>query len=67
MAEESIAYDRQEFNLIKKSFKAMDDVATKIAQETAFELAQFAAAEIRKAAYTRYVNPAAVRKIADGV
>ena len=67
MAEESIAYDRQEFNLIRKSFKAMDDVATKIAQETGFELAQFAAAEIRKAAYTRYVNPAAVRKIADGV
>ena len=67
MAQETIAYDSQEFNLIKKSFKAMDDAAIKVAQETGFELAQFAAGEIRKAAYARYVNPTAVRRIADGV
>jgi len=67
MAEDSIAYDRQELGQIKRAFKAMDDVATKVAQESGFEFAQFAAREIREAAYTRYVNPAAVRRIADGV
>ncbi len=37
------------------------------AKKMGYELAQYAAQEVRKAALTRTVNPVAVRRIADGV
>lgn len=67
MMEGSIAYDRKELNQIFKAFKAMDDEATKVAQETGYELAKLVSEEVKKTAYERTVNPKAVRRIADGV
>lgn len=64
--EGSIAYDKKELNQILKSFKAMDDQATKAAQEIGFELAKVAGDKIKETAYTRTVNATGVRRIADG-
>ena len=52
--------------LLKAAFKNMDELATKAAKETGYELAQFASSEVKKAGYTRYINPAAVKRIVDG-
>lgn len=64
--EAGIAYDEKELRQILKAFKAMDDEAVKVAQETGAELAQWLFGEIREAGYARYINPTAVRRIADG-
>lgn len=64
--EQGIAYDKKELSQILRAFKAMDEEATKVAQETGYELSQFVAGEIKKEAYSRYVNPEAVRRIVDG-
>ena len=45
----------------------MDEQATDEAKKMGYELAQYAAQEVRKTALTRTVNPVAVRRIADGV
>lgn len=67
MADEVIAYDRQELRSITKAFKAMDETAIKQAQQLSNGLAQYAADQIRVAAYGRYKGAAAVQRIADGV
>jgi hypothetical protein len=64
--EQGIAYDRKELAQILKAFKAMDDEATKTAQEVGFEFSKWIFGEIKEAGYTRYINPAAVRRIVDG-
>ena len=66
MAEEGLTYDKAELRQLLRAFKAMDDEATKAAAETGFELSTFVAGEIKKAAYSRYVNPEAVKRIVDG-
>ena len=64
--EQGTAYDRKELAQILKAFKAMDDEATKVAAETGYEFSKFTAGEIKKAGYSRYINPEAVRRIVDG-
>jgi hypothetical protein len=64
--EQGMAYDRKELAQLIRAFKAMDAEATKVAAETGFEFSQWTANEIRQAGYSRYINPAAVRRIVDG-
>jgi hypothetical protein len=66
MAEEGLTYDKAQLNQLIRAFKAMDDEAAKVAAETGFEFSNWVAAEIQKTAYSRYVNPTAVRRIVDG-
>lgn len=67
MAESKIGFDKKELRSVIGAFKAMDDQATDEAKKMGYELAQYAAQEVRKAALTRTVNQTAVRRIADGV
>jgi len=64
--EQGLAYDRKELSQLIRAFKAMDEQATQVAQDTGFELSQWVSGEIREAGYTRYINPKAVRRIVDG-
>lgn len=66
MTEAGIAFDKQELSQILKSFKAMDEEATKAGQEIGFELAKFADKEIKAFGYTRTKNSAGVRRVVDG-
>lgn len=67
MAETKIAFDKKELRSVIGAFKAMDEQATDEAKKMGFELATYAANEIRKTSLTRTVNPVAVQRIADGV
>lgn len=67
MTESKIAFDKKELRSVIGAFKAMDDQATDEAKKMGYELAQYAAQEVRKTALSRTVNPTAVRRIADGV
>jgi hypothetical protein len=67
VAETKIAFDKKELRSVIGAFKAMDEQATDEAKKMGYELANYAANEIRKASITRTVNPAAVQRIADGV
>lgn len=67
MTELKVAFDKKELRSVISAFKAMDDQATEEAKKMGFELANYAAQEVRKASLTRTVNPTAVRRIADGV
>lgn len=67
MANEAIAYDRQELRAIIKAFKAMDDTAIKEANEVGSRLALYAANEIKKEAANRRRNNAGSRRVAEGV
>ena len=67
MAEMKLAFDKKELRSVIGAFKAMDSQATDEAKKMGYELAQYAAQEVRKAALTRTVNATAVRRIADGV
>lgn len=66
MAQETIAYDRQELNALKRQWKYMDEAALKATKETGYELSTFVASEIKKAGYARYVNAAGVKRLVDG-
>jgi hypothetical protein len=50
MAKEAISYDKAELNAIKKSFKAMDEEATKQANKASSELAEYVKGKIVDAA-----------------
>jgi hypothetical protein len=50
MASEAISYDKAELNAIKKSFKAMDEEATKQANTASSELAEYVKGKIVDAA-----------------
>ncbi len=67
MADEAIAYDRRELRNIVQAFKAMDEESKKQAQRLSNSLAQFAADEIKQAAYNRFKAASAVQRVADGV
>lgn len=67
MTELKVAFDKKELRSVIGAFKAMDDQATEEAKKMGYELANYAAQEVRKASLTRTVNPTAVRRIADGV
>lgn len=67
MTEPGLAFDKKQLRSVISAFKAMDDQATDEAKKMGYELAQYAAQEVRKAALSRTVNPVAVRRIADGV
>lgn len=62
----AIAYDPKELRSIIKAFDAMDDEATKVAQESGFEFSKWVESEIKKAAYTRTVNATGVKRLVDG-
>ena len=67
MANETIAYDRNDIRGILKAFKAMDDQATEEARAQSAALAYFASEEIKQAAGTRTKSGKAVQRVADGV
>jgi hypothetical protein len=67
VTEPSIAFDKRELGLIIRAFKAMSEQAQEEGKKIGYDLAQYAAQEVRKTALTRTVNPVAVRRIADGV
>jgi len=67
VTEPGLAFDKKQLRSVISAFKAMDDQATDEAKKMGYELAQYAAQEVRKAALSRTVNPVAVRRIADGV
>ncbi len=67
MTEPALAFNKKELRSVISAFKLMDDQATDEAKKMGYELAQYAAQEVRKTALTRTVNPTAVRRIADGV
>jgi hypothetical protein len=67
MANETIAYDRNDIRGILKAFKAMDDQATEEARAQSAALAYFASEEIKAAARTRTKSGKAVQRVADGV
>jgi hypothetical protein len=50
MAKDAISYDKAELNAIKKSFKAMDEEATKQANKVSSELAEYVKGKIVDAA-----------------
>ena len=67
MAGETIAYDRAELRSIIKAFGAMDDEAVAQAKTQSSALAEYAAGQIKSAAYGREVAATAVRRVAEGV
>ena len=67
MANETIAYDRNDIRGILKAFKAMDDQATEEARTQSAALAYFASQEIKATAATRTKSGKAVQRVADGV
>ena len=67
MANETIAYDRNDIRGILKAFKAMDDQATEEARKQSAALATYASEQIKQTAATRTKSGKAVVKVADGV
>ena len=67
MANETIAYDRNDIRGILKAFKAMDDQATEEARAQSAALAYYASEKIKQAAKTRTKSGKAAQRIADGV
>ena len=67
MANETIAYDRNDIRGILKAFKAMDDQATEEARTQSAALAYFASEEIKQAARTRTKAGKVAERVADGV
>jgi hypothetical protein len=67
MANETIAYNRQDLRDILKAFKAMDDQATEEARNQSAALAYFASQEIKATAATRTKSGKAVARVAEGV
>lgn len=67
MADNAIAYDRQELRRITGAFKAMDQEAINQAREASNALAQYAADRIKIAASKRVKSQKGIKRIADGV
>ena len=57
MAENAIAYDRRELNSIIRALKAMDEKAVTEAQQIGGKLAEYAANEVKKQAYSASFPP----------
>ena len=67
MTEPSIAFSKKELRSVINAFKALDEQAQEEGKKIGYDLAQYAAQEVRKTALTRTVAGAAVRRVADGV
>ena len=67
MANETIAYNKNDLRDIYKAFKLMDDQATEEARTQSAALAYFASEEIKQTAKTRTKSSKAAQRIADGV
>jgi hypothetical protein len=67
MANETIAYNKNDLRDLYKAFKLMDDQATDEARSQSAALAYFASEEIKQAAKTRTKSGIAAQRIADGV
>ena len=67
MANETIAYNKNDLRDIYKAFKLMDDQATEEARTQSAALAYFASQEIKATAATRTKSGKAAQRIADGV
>ena len=67
MANETIAYNRQDLRDVLKAFKAMDDQATEEARKESAALATYASEQIKQTAATRTKSGKAVVRVADGV
>jgi hypothetical protein len=67
VANETIAYNKQDLRNIYKAIKLMDDEATEQARIQAAALAYFASEEIKKAARTRTKAGKVAQRVADGV
>ena len=67
MANETIAYDRNDIRGILKAFKAMDEQATEEARKESAALATYASEQIKQTAATRTKSGKAVVRVADGV
>ena len=63
MASDAIAYDKTEMRAIIKSFKAMDEEATKQAKEASSALAEYVHGKIKSAAAGRGVG---AQRVSDG-
>jgi nucleoside diphosphate kinase len=66
MAKEAISYDKAELRAITRSFKAMDEEATKQAKVISSELADYVRSSVIDAASTSGTNQAAKVRIATG-
>ena len=66
MATEAISYDKAELNAIKKSFKAMDEEATKQANKVSSELAEYVKSKVIDAAAFSRTNVTGSVRIATG-
>ena len=67
MANETIAYNRNDIRDILKAFKVMDEQATEEARIQSAALATYAAEEIKTAARGRTKAGAVAHRVADGV
>ena len=67
MANETIAYNRNDIRDILKAFKVMDEQATEEAKIQSAALATYAAEEIKTAARGRTKAGAVAQRVADGV
>jgi hypothetical protein len=67
MANETIAYSRNDIRDILKAFKVMDDQATEEARIQSAALATYAAEEIKTAARGRTKSGKVAQRVADGV
>jgi hypothetical protein len=64
---DSVAYNRQQISAVLFAFKQMDEAAIDEARKTSSALANYAADQIKVAAYGRTVSGEAVKRVADGV
>ena len=67
MANETIAYNKNDLRDLYKAFKLMDDQATDEARSQSAALAYFASEEIKQAAKGREKSGKVAQRIADGV
>jgi hypothetical protein len=67
MANETIAYNRNDIRDILKAFKVMDEQATEEARVQSTALATYAAEEIKTAARGRTKSGKVAQRVADGV
>lgn len=67
MANETIAYNKQDLRDLYKAFKLMDDKATDEARTQSAALATFASEEIKTAARGRTKSGKVAQRVADGV
>lgn len=66
MADEVIAFDKQQLSAVLRAFKALDQGAIDAAKEQSGALAQYLQGKIKQSAYNRGQDSIAASRIADG-